>query len=120
MSTCNKFPVEIRGLIDGLMVGVRWMEEVGERWGWVGLYVGERERVKPAANQARPCVVTNSIETPTPKSDGPVTTCATHSMESSGSLKSTATQLPSFKNLLTNNPQVTRWPVHGRGGSSVK
>jgi hypothetical protein len=97
------------------MVDVRWMEEVGERWGMGGFYL-VREGRKTAANQARPCVVTNSIETPTPKSDGPVTTCTTHFMESSGSLKSTATQLPSSKDLLTDNPQVTRWPVHGRRG----
>jgi len=32
---------EIRGLSDGLMVGVRWMEKVGERWGMGGFYVSE-------------------------------------------------------------------------------
>jgi len=39
LSTCNKFVDEIRGLSDGLMVGVRWMEKVGERWGMGGFYV---------------------------------------------------------------------------------
>lgn len=41
LSMCNRFVDEIRGLSDGLMVGVRWMEKVGERWGMGGFYVGD-------------------------------------------------------------------------------
>ena len=78
----------------------------------------ERGR-KRAANQVRFFQVTNSIETPTPTSDSPVTASTTRFMEPSDGVKSNGTELPFLGDFLTNNPQVTRRPVHARGGSSV-
>jgi hypothetical protein len=111
VSTCNKFVDEIRGLSDGLMVGVRWMEEVGERWGMGGFYVVEER--KEAASQSGIDLLMPKT-TPTPSRDGPVTASKTRFMDSSNSLNPTIAELPSSKDLLTISLQVTRWPVHHR------
>jgi hypothetical protein len=82
--------------------------------------VGDVRRRKRPANQAKPAEVTNSIQTYTTTSDGPVMASTTRFMKSSDSLKSTATRLPSSKDLLTINLQVTRWPVHVQRAAPVK
>ena len=112
---CNKFADEIRGLSDGLMVGIRWMEKVGEGWGMGGFYVvaSEEGSVQPIRRRlTRP---TQSRQTPTPTSDSAVTASTTRFMEPFDCVNSTGIELPSFKDLLTNNFQVTRRPVHARG-----